>query len=76
MKRKLIARHETAPLFLYSPIKLATYSYDKDHLKHLYLLKKGCGTLSMGIVPRECSLTATGGTKNFGNIYPINFAIP
>ncbi len=27
IKRKLIATHETAPLFLYSPIKLATYSF-------------------------------------------------
>ena len=26
IKRKLIVTHETAPLFLYNPIKLATYS--------------------------------------------------
>ena len=27
IKRKYIPTHETAPLFLYKPIKLATYSY-------------------------------------------------
>ncbi len=30
IKRKNIPAHETAPLFLYKPIKLATYSYLPD----------------------------------------------